>query len=84
MVVAAYSQIGVLVVRSANPAFDDRCRGQGVEAAPHQRFRHPLADDTVIETVDSPAGEATGDPTGEPSTVCSGTCRRSISRRHTP
>jgi len=67
VVVAEYSEIGVLIVRSANSAFDTAVAGDGVEAAAATGgLGTPLADDTVLETVDSPITEATGDPTGEP------------------
>lgn len=66
-VVAAYDQIGVLVVRSANPSFDTAVAGSGVEAvASTAGFGTVLDDDAVVEMVDSATIEATGNPTGEP------------------
>ena len=63
-VVAAYDQIGVLVARSANPAFDGAVAGAGVESvASTERLGTPVAESDTVEagTVDAPA-----DPTGEP------------------
>lgn len=67
VVVADYHQIGVLVVRSANPAFETDVAGQGVAgAAATAGLGTPLAEAEVLETVESPVTESTGDPTGEP------------------
>src|SRR5262245_4996547 len=66
-IVATYDQIGVLVVRSTNPAFDTAIAGDGVEAAaPTTGLGTVLDDDGVVEMVDSDAVAATGNPTGEP------------------
>jgi subtilisin family serine protease len=66
-VIANYDQIGVLVVRSANPSFDVAVVGDGVEsAAATTGLGSVLDDDGVVEMVDSATVEATGNPTGEP------------------
>lgn len=66
-VVADFAQIGVLVVRSTNPAFADQVVGSGVEAAAATTGLGTVLDDeSVFEEVDSATVEATGDPTGEP------------------
>jgi subtilisin family serine protease len=66
-VVAAYDQIGVLVVRSAAVSFADAVAGSGVEAvAPTTGLAAALDDDEILETVDSATVTPTGDPTGEP------------------
>ena len=66
-VVANYTQIGVLVVRSTNPTFDTAVAGDGVESvASTNGLGTVLDDDEIIEMVDSSTVAATGDPTGEP------------------
>jgi subtilisin family serine protease len=66
-IVAAYDQIGVLVVQSTNTAFTtDVEGGDVVGAAATTGLGTVLDDDTVLETVDSPVGQATGNPAGEP------------------
>jgi len=66
-VVANYSQIGVLVARSASPDFAAAASGAGVEAvASTTGLGTPLQEDEVQETVGSSNVEATGNPTGEP------------------
>jgi subtilisin family serine protease len=66
-VVADYRQIGVLVARSTNPAFDSAVAGSGVESvASTTGLGTALEDDATIETVTSVTQKATGDPTGEP------------------
>ncbi len=66
-VVADYRQIGVLVARSTNPAFDSAVAGSGVETvASTAGLGTALDDDTTIETVTSSTRAATGNPTGEP------------------
>jgi subtilisin family serine protease len=66
-IVANYSQIGVLVVRSTNPDFASAASGSGVEAvASTTGLGTPLAEDETLGTVDSDAVEATGNPTTEP------------------
>jgi len=66
-VVADYSQIGVLVARSANPNFTTDASGSGVEAvASTTGLGSPLDDDQTVQMVDSTVAAATGDPTGEP------------------
>ena len=66
-VVANYSQIGVLVARSASPEFASAASGSGVEAvASTTGLGTPLQEDEVQETVGSSAEEATGNPAGEP------------------
>lgn len=66
-IVAAYDQIGVLVVQSTNTAFTTAVEGGdvvGVSAT--TGLGTVLDDDTVLEMVDSPVGQATGNPAGEP------------------
>lgn len=66
-IVATYDQIGVLVVRSAQPSFEDGVAGGGVQAvASTDGLGAPLDDDAVLETVGSDTVAATGNPTGEP------------------
>ncbi len=66
-VLADYNQIGVLVVRSTNPAFADAVIGEGVEAAAATTgLGTVLDDDEVIEMVDPATVAATGNPAGEP------------------
>jgi subtilisin family serine protease len=66
-VVANYRQIGVLVARSANPAFTTAVAGSGVDAVAGTAGLGTVLDDsTTLETVDSATVQATGDPTGEP------------------
>ena len=66
-VVADYRQIGVLVVRSTNPAFSSAATGPGVESvASTTGLGTALDDDTTVGTVTSGTVKATGDPTGEP------------------
>ncbi len=68
-VVAAYNQIGVLVARSTNTAFEKAVAGAGVEAvASTNSLGTTLMDDDVLEMIDADATEAveaTGDPTAE-------------------
>src|SRR5262249_61047011 len=55
-IVANYSQIGVLVVRSTNPDFASAASGSGVEAvASTTGLGTPLAEDETLGTVDSDA-----------------------------
>ncbi|MFE5670677.1 S8 family serine peptidase [Agromyces sp. NPDC056523] len=66
-VVAAYDQIGVLVARSTNTAFDTAVAGRGVESvASTDGLGTTLIDDDASVAVDSATVQATGDPTGEP------------------
>ncbi|WP_308195404.1 S8 family serine peptidase [Dactylosporangium sp. AC04546] len=66
-VVANYTQIGVLVARSANPGFETAVAGSGVEAvASTAGLGTALEDSTTIEATDVTAVSAPGDPTGEP------------------
>ncbi|GAA1757039.1 S8 family peptidase [Agromyces humatus] len=66
-VVAAYDQIGVLVARSTNTAFERAVAGAGVESvASTDGLGTTLIDDEVVEAVDSAAVSAVGDPTAEP------------------
>lgn len=66
-VVAAYPQIGVLVVRSTNPDFATAASGTDIESvASTAGLGTTLDDDTTIEEVGSTVQQATGDPTGEP------------------
>ncbi|HKA68784.1 MAG TPA: S8 family serine peptidase, partial [Actinomycetes bacterium] len=66
-VVANYKQIGVLVARSTNAAFETSVAGSGVQAvASTAGLGSALDDDEVIGTVESTTAEATGNPTGEP------------------
>ena len=67
-VVATYSQIGVLVARSTNPAFDAAVAGEGVEAAAATNAVSGQRSTTTRSSKRStlPPLEATGDPTGEP------------------
>lgn len=66
-VVARYSQIGVLVVRSTNPDFATATSGPGVEGVDSTAdLGTPLEDDEILGTEAPAAVEATGNPTGEP------------------
>ncbi|MGW9631648.1 S8 family peptidase [Agromyces sp. NPDC055520] len=66
-VVASYSQIGVLVVRSTNTAFAAKVAGAGVESvASTDGLGTTLIDDEATVAVDSSAVETMGDPTAEP------------------
>ena len=66
-VVANYKQIGVLVARSTNTAFETSVAGSGVRAvASTTGLGTALDDDETVETVESATQEATGNPTGEP------------------
>ena len=66
-VVARYSQIGVLVVRSTNPDFATATSGPGVEGVDSTAdLGTPLEDDEILGTEAAAAVEATGNPTGEP------------------
>jgi subtilisin family serine protease len=66
-VVAGYHQIGVLIARSTNPAFETAVSGAGVDAvASTAGLGTALDDDTTESVVDSATVQATGDPTGEP------------------
>ncbi len=66
-VVARYDQIGVLVARTTNPAFQAAVAGAGVDSvASTAGLGAPVDDDATVDTVGSAAQQATGDPTGEP------------------
>jgi subtilisin family serine protease len=66
-VVATYDQIGVLVARSTDPAFESAVVGAGVHAvAPTTGLGTVLDDEGIIEMVDPATVAATGDPTAEP------------------
>lgn len=66
-VVATYPQIGVLVVRSTNPAFATQVAGAGVESvAATTGLGTPLDEGESVELTDVAAATAAGDPTGEP------------------
>jgi subtilisin family serine protease len=66
-VVARYSQIGVLVVRSTNPDFATATSGPGVEGVDSTAdLGTPLEDDEILGTEAPAAVEAAGNPTGEP------------------
>jgi len=66
-VVAAYEQIGVLVVHTTNPAFDTAVEGAAVAgAAATTGLGTTIDDDTIIEATESAVVEATGNPAGEP------------------
>ncbi|GAB3848901.1 S8 family serine peptidase [Dactylosporangium cerinum] len=66
-VVANYTQIGVLVARSTNPAFETAVAGSGVDAvASTTGLGTALEDSTTVEAADVTAPQASGDPTGEP------------------
>ncbi|MEV0563641.1 S8 family serine peptidase [Dactylosporangium sp. NPDC050588] len=66
-VVARYDQIGVLVARTTNPAFQSAVAGAGVDAvASTGGLATALDDDETVAVVDSATVQATGDPTGEP------------------
>jgi len=66
-VVAAYNQIGVLVVRSTNTAFARAVAGSGVDSvASTQGLGTTLIDDETVGTLDAATADATGDPTAEP------------------
>lgn len=64
-VVAAYDQIGVLVVKSTAADFASRVGG-GLQVAATDGLGTTLMDDEATTVVDSAAVEASGDPTGEP------------------
>lgn len=64
-VVAAYDQIGVLVVRSTAADFASRVGG-GLQVASTDDLGTTLIDDEASVAVDSAAVESTGDPTGDP------------------
>ncbi len=61
-VVAAYDQIGVLVVRSTNPAFATDVAGAGVDSVASTAGLGTALDEGETVEVDA----AAGDPTGEP------------------
>ncbi|MEV4132960.1 S8 family serine peptidase [Dactylosporangium sp. NPDC049742] len=66
-VVARYDQIGVLVARTTNPAFQSAVAGAGVDSvASTGGLATALDDDETVAVVDSATVQATGDPTGEP------------------
>lgn len=66
-VVAAYPQIGVLVVRSTNAGFVEAASGPGVDSvASTAGLGTLLDDDTTVEEVSSTVQQATGDPMAEP------------------
>ncbi len=66
-VVANYRQIGVLVVRSTNPAFSSAAAGPGVESvASTAGLGTALDDDATVGTVTSGTVKATGNPADEP------------------
>ncbi|WP_164233983.1 S8 family peptidase [Microbacterium hydrocarbonoxydans] len=64
-VVAAYDQIGVLVVRSSAADFASRVGG-GLQVASTEGLGTTLIDDEASVAVESATVEASGDPTGEP------------------
>ncbi len=63
-VVADYAKIGVLVARSANPDFQTKVKGQGVESVASTEGLGSKLDEG--ETVDASAVAASADPTAEP------------------
>ncbi|QLQ36157.1 S8 family peptidase [Micromonospora robiginosa] len=63
-VVARYDQIGVLVVRSTNPAFTTQVAGAGVQSVASTAGLGTALDEG--ETVEVAAADATADPTREP------------------
>ncbi|MFI7608107.1 S8 family peptidase [Micromonospora sp. NPDC049366] len=66
-VVARYDQIGVLVVRSTNPAFATAVAGAGVDSvAATTGLGSALDEGETIEVAAADAVTATADPTGEP------------------
>ncbi|MEV6930943.1 S8 family serine peptidase [Dactylosporangium sp. NPDC051485] len=66
-VIANYSQIGVLVVRSTNPAFETAVSGSGVDAvASTAGLGSALDDGATVEVTDPAVLQAAGDATGEP------------------
>ena len=66
-VLAAYDQIGVLVARSTNGAFETAVKGSGVQSvASTDGLGTTLIDDNITMGVDTGAEEATGNPTAEP------------------
>ncbi|HEY0699997.1 MAG TPA: S8 family serine peptidase [Micromonospora sp.] len=66
-VVADYQQIGVLVVRSTNPAFETSVSGTGVEAvASTVGLGSQLDEGETLAEVDPATVAATADPTAEP------------------
>lgn len=66
-VVAAYDQIGVLVAKSTNTAFETSVAGAGVESvASTNGLGTTLIDDEIVEASGTAAVDAPGDPTAEP------------------
>ncbi|TCB98579.1 peptidase S8 [Micromonospora zingiberis] len=66
-VLADYRQIGVLVVRSANPDFVVDVAGAGVESvASTAGLGSVLNEGDTVELTEAELAEAVGDPTGEP------------------
>ena len=66
-VVASYTEIGVLVARSADAGFAAAASGAGVEAvASTDGLGTPLDEGDVLGTVDAAAQDATGNPAAEP------------------
>jgi subtilisin family serine protease len=66
-IVASYHQIGVLVVQSTNTGFITAVEGGDVVGvAATTGLGTTLDEGTVLETVESPVGQATGNPAGEP------------------
>ncbi|WP_446209997.1 S8 family peptidase [Micromonospora sp. IBSANI012] len=66
-VVATYDQIGVLVVRSTNPAFATDVAGAGVESvASTAGLGTALEDSETVEVSAAEAANITADPTKEP------------------
>ena len=82
-VVADYSEIGVLVVRSANPAFATAGRRGRRGGRRHGRLGTPLDRRDGLELVDSRHQRPPAIPPASRSGGCSGTCHRSTSRRRT-
>ncbi|MER7893911.1 S8 family serine peptidase [Micromonospora sp. NPDC094482] len=66
-VVASYDQIGVLVVRSTNPAFATAVAGAGVESvAATTGLGTALDEGETVQVAAADATNVTADPTGEP------------------
>ena len=66
-VVADYRQIGVLVVRSTDPAFAGAVSGSGVESVASTDGLGTALDDSATTVVAAPdVAAATGNPTAEP------------------
>ena len=84
-VVADYGQIGVLVVRSANPDFTNAAAGAGVEAvASTAGLGTPLEEDEIVEIAGPDCRKRRATRPASRCGGCSGICSRSASPKRTP